>query len=97
MSKGALPWSMGRTPVPAAVAHKLSAPAVHCLSKDDCGSSVERTAKLHPLWRCLRTSRELFVMDWDGCGPGLDVVGIVDSRPAGYGVRRFARELPADQ
>jgi hypothetical protein len=42
----------------------------HCSPRTNFGSSVERTAKLHPLWRCLRTSRELFVMEWDGCGPG---------------------------
>jgi hypothetical protein len=28
-------------------------------------------------------------MEWDGCGPGLDVVRIVASRPAGCSVRRF--------
>src|SRR5215204_6138635 len=36
--------------------HNLSRPGRCCtqgalLSSDDCGSSVERTAKLHPLWQ----------------------------------------------
>jgi hypothetical protein len=37
-------------PLPAAVGAS-NAPVVHC-SSDDYGSSVERTATLHPLWRC---------------------------------------------
>jgi len=44
-------WHRGEHPRHAPPPPSNAAPTVHCRPQNDYGSSVERTAKLHPLWR----------------------------------------------
>jgi hypothetical protein len=46
---------LARAQIGAVIPHSLAA-AGALLSSDDCGSSVERTAKVHPLWQVRRQS-----------------------------------------
>jgi hypothetical protein len=83
-------WMTGRT----------ARPMLHprCIAVlDDYGVERKANGEASSVMAMPADQRELFVMEWDGCGPGLDVVEIVDSRSAGCSVGRFARERPADQ